>query len=53
MTTAKTSKSSATGRVVLRESGGSGRTVTWTVRRGTEKRSDYLPPSSKTKTKKK
>lgn len=52
MTTSKTSKSSATGRVVLRESGGSGRTITWTIRRGTERRSDYLPPSPKSTSKK-
>jgi hypothetical protein len=36
-------KVSPTGKVVLRDSGGSGRTVTWTVRRGSEKRSDYMP----------
>lgn len=52
MTTSRTSKASVTGRVVLRESGGSGRTVTWTVRRGSEKRSDYLPPSPKPRSKK-
>lgn len=36
----------STGRVVLRDSRGSGKTVTWTVRRGSAKRSDYLPSST-------